>query len=151
MSYTESQLSAKTEKQLREILLKEFPLVVVGDMATKQELIDSILDQQPMADSPSVEETPADPNAEFVLPTEKRWRLTVHGQEGVENTPFIKVQVNGRVVQINRNVEVEVPDWVKTALEDAIATISRQDPDTGVMTYMDVRRFPFTIHGPATA
>lgn len=146
--HTEADLKLKSEKDLLAILAKERPEgPPPSEMATKSELIDLILDAQPMdAAGSSVAETGSDimPGTE----TEPRWRMTVHGQEGVENTPFIKVQVNGRTAQIKRNQEVVVPNWVKTALEDAIASIPVKD-DEGNTHWQDVRRFPFTVHGPA--
>ena len=77
-----------------------------------------------------------------------RKRLIIHNQEGVEASPFVKVQVNGRMYQISREVEVEVPMEVVHVLENAVITTDTRD-DRGNHTERHLRRFPFTVLGDA--
>lgn len=147
--YTESQLKGKTEKALRQILEKEYPNVAAPDeMATHAELVELILDHQPADAAGEPEQTSEE--AEVVEDGRKprKWRITVHAQEGVEKSEFIKVQPNGVMYQIKRNAEAIVPDEVKHVLDNAVMSVPVRQ-DNGEEVWMDVPRFSYTVHGPA--
>lgn len=77
----------------------------------------------------------------------KKYRLIIHNQEGVDNTPFVKVQDGnaGIMYTIPRDVEVVVPEVVISILRDAVTT--RYEPSGGTMIERSAPRFPFTVLG----
>jgi hypothetical protein len=78
---------------------------------------------------------------------EKRVRIIVSNQEGVEQTPFVKVQVNGDMFVLPREIEVAVPESVVEVLNNAVVT--RLVQSNGDWIEQKARRFPFTVLGPA--
>jgi len=78
---------------------------------------------------------------------EKRVRIIVSNQEGVEQTPFVKVQVNGDMFVLPREIEVAVPESVVEVLNNAVVT--RLVKSNGDWIEQKARRFPFTVLGPA--
>ena len=80
----------------------------------------------------------------------KRYRIIVNNQDGVDASPFITVQVNGRTWQIKRDHEVTVPEEVLGVLRNAVYT--KYEPSAiqgGLQEPKDVNRFPVTILGEA--
>ena len=77
----------------------------------------------------------------------KKYRLIIHNQEGVDNTPFVKVQDGnaGVMYTIPRDVEVVVPEVVINILKDAVTT--RYEPSGDTMIMRSAPRFPFTVLG----
>jgi hypothetical protein len=142
MTYLSSDLNSKTEKDLQKILT-ELDVEFDENKATKSDLIFSILDAQAIQHTELMEEIETAPIAK---PTKaKRFQIILSNQEGVEQTPFVKVQVNGEMFAIPREVEVSVPDYVIEVLEHAIVTRYAQVGDE--MIEQKSRRFPFQILG----
>ncbi len=75
----------------------------------------------------------------------KHFKIIVHAQEGNDNTPFIKVGVQGVMYQINRDEEVVVNEYVLHVLENCVMTVPQKVGDKTVQR--DIRRFPFSILG----
>lgn len=152
MAIQKSDLKLKTEAELVE-LGKELNLELNPEAQTKSAMIASILSLSEVADevaeepsiveAPEVNEAPAPPVALEKAP--KRFRILMHNQEGTDSSPFVKVQVNGVMYTLPREVEVIVPPEVVGVLNDAIITRSVQE--NGVMVDKSARRFPYTILG----
>ena len=142
MTYLSSDLNSKTEKDLQKILT-ELDVEFDENKATKSDLIFSILDAQAIQHTELMEEIETAPIAKPAKA--KRFQIILSNQEGVEQTPFVKVQVNGEMFAIPREVEVSVPNYVIEVLEHAIVTRYAQVGDE--MIEQKSRRFPFQILG----
>lgn len=150
MSYTEQQLSKLTESALAKLAKEEFGLDTGND--SKAGMVQAILAAQAEAEQddalPGVAAPEAESAPEIPAPP-KRFKIIVHNQEGVENTPFVKVGVNGTMYQIKREVEVEVPEPVVSVLKEAVIDKYEPGPDGSGTALVKVRRFPFTVLGEA--
>jgi hypothetical protein len=155
MSYTQDELVNLSETELSAIageLGFDFPV----DTSTKAEMITSILSTQAdevvaaVAPAPKkrapVKKT-ADPvvEAKPVAKKERRFKILVHNQDGVDASKFVKVQANGIMYAIPRETEVEVPEIVMNILNDSV--IDRLDYENGKLTTKSGRRFPYTVLG----
>lgn len=137
-------LKQKTEAELAQ-LAAELGLELNTARMSKKALIEAIAAKQAESEPEAESETEAPAPEEPVAaepPKPKKYRIIIHNQEGPENTPFVKVGVNGRVWQINREEPVVIPEEVKHALDNA------------VVNYIDatgaerrVQRFPVSILG----
>jgi phosphotransferase system IIB component len=134
-------------KKLNEAALAEIArgleLSIDPTKMSKAELIAAIEKvEQPHEEIEENQENEA-PAPKRVKREPKRYKIIVHNQEGVDNTPFIKVGVNGVMYQITREKEVIVNEGVKHVLDTAIMTVFRQEGRQ--MVAQDVRRFPYTV------
>jgi len=141
MTYLSSELSSKTEKDLQKIL-EDLDVEIDINKATKPDLIFAILDAQAIQ---FTEDAEAFNVEEPVAAKVKRYQTIVSNQEGVEQTDFVKVQVNGNVFVIPREVEVSLPDYVVEVLTNAIITRFVQVGEE--LIEQKSRRFPFQILG----
>jgi hypothetical protein len=124
-------------------LAHELELEIDPSRASKADLIRAIEKaQQPREEEVENQENEAPPPVKTPS-VNRRYKIIVHHQEGVENSPFIKVSVNGVMYQITREQEVIVPAGVKHVLDDAVMTVYRQEGRN--MIAQDVRRFPYTV------
>lgn len=146
MSYTEQQLSKLTESALAKLAKEEFGLDTGND--SKASMVKAVLAAQAEAEQ-DVAVPAADPGPPEPPAPPKRFKIIVHNQEGVENTAFVKVGVNGTMYQIKREVEVEVPEPVVNVLKEAVIDKYEPGPDGSGTALVKVRRFPFTVLGEA--
>lgn len=155
MTFTQKDLNKKPETELAAIA-EELGLSINLEAQSKNQIIDDILKAQE-EDADFAEEEQLS-EAEPIVKTEerrgrprkdvqKKFRLTISNQDGVDQTDFVKVQVNGYMYTIPREVEVEVPEEVIEVLNNAVVTRYVQEGD--VMVPRKARRFPFTVLGPA--
>lgn len=93
------------------------------------------------ADDPEPAPEPKAKRAKKDDPKTWRYRIVVHNQEGVENTPFVKVGVNGRLIQINREQEVEIGADYMEALNNAVIEM----PAIGDNPARKTMRFPVSV------
>jgi hypothetical protein len=141
MNHTTKTLASKTDAELASIA-EELGLQVDVDTATKNGLISTILSAQDSEVAIS-EIIPAKTSTTKV--DKKAFaRIVMANQEGVENTPFVKVQVNGTMYALPREVEVVVPASVVGVLNHAVATTYHPD-DRGIFQSRQTRRFPFQV------
>ena len=139
--YSRAQLNKLTSADLRALAEKEFGLEVSED-TQRMDAIRGVLDAQEAKSLVEAgEEAPAPKK-------EKKFRIIIHNQEGAEGSSFIKIMVNGVMFQINREKEVTVPARVKEVLDNAIQTKFEPD-ENGDLQPRDVRRFAYTVLGPA--
>lgn len=158
MAFSTKELKDKSEPELAAIA-DELGLQLNAESTGKNTFIMEILQAQEedalahAAEPPEVPEVPAGviipggSNASLLKTKEKRIRIIVSNQEGVEQTPFVKVQVNGEMFAIPREIEVPVPDYVVEVLNNAVVT--RLVQAGGEWVEQKAKRFPFTILGPA--
>lgn len=128
---TESQLEAKAT---------EIGAAFAPGALSKKQLIDLIENFVPgEVEEPEVEE----PEPEVVEDPSRKWRykIVVHNQDGVENTPFIKVGVNGRFIQIMREQECVIDSDYMHALNNAVIEM----PAHGDQPARKTARFPVSV------
>lgn len=80
-----------------------------------------------------------------------RWRIMIPRTGAPGETPEQKVSVNGRMYQIQRAVNVDVPPEVVLALADAIVSTPVKNEQDQVLGYTDAPRIPFAIIGLAVS
>ena len=71
--------------------------------------------------------------------------ILIHKTEGDTGTDDVQVSVNARVFIIKRGVEVEVPDFVVEALNNAIITKYRFVNEGEDLQVRDVHSYPFSV------
>jgi hypothetical protein len=155
MSYTQDELINLSEGELAAIA-GELGFDYNPDSSTKAEMIASILAEQgeevvvAVAPAPK-KRAPAKKAADPVVegkPTaakERRFKILVHNQDGVDASKFVKVQANGIMYAIPRETEVEVPEIVMNILNDSV--IDRLYYENGELITKSGRRFPYTVLG----
>ncbi len=154
MAFSTKELKDKSEPELAAIA-DELGLQLNAESTGKNTFIMEIIQAQEedaAAHPPEAREAVIDLTKPEVVATprkikEKRIRIIVSNQEGVEQTPFVKVQVNGEMFILPREVEVAVPDYVVEVLNNAVVT--RLVQSGGDWVDQKARRFPFTVLGPA--
>lgn len=146
-----AQLSKLTDAELRKIA--ESHGITWEASQSKKEIIELITAAE-LAAAPAPDEVPEsqettliDENSAPLQTREKKFRIIVHNQDGVDSSPFIKVGVNDVVYQIAREREVVVPEAVKHVLENAVITRYEDAPDGRSKVEVQARRFPFTVLG----
>jgi len=145
--FTKEELNKKKEPELAAIA-EELGIQLVAENTAKATFIKEILQAQ--EDDAAIEILPdVDPRApiEEVVVPEKKFRISISNQEGVEATAFVKVGVNGQMYAIPRETEVVVPASVVEVLNNAIVTRFVQEGRE--LVARSARRFPFTILGEA--
>ena len=129
--------------------------IAIAATTTKQELIAAItlMEKAKTSQVESTNTVTATPVAETTTkPKSKNYRLIVQNQEGVDNTPYIVVGVNGKVWQIPRDTEVTVPESVVNTLREAVMTLLEQQRDEqgrNIVVERKAPRFPFHVLGEA--
>lgn len=151
--YTRNELSSMAEAELATVA-HSLNLKFNPDAVTASSLIDLILGKTEAAPKKRRSRSSVKPAKVTDLTkgektNEKKFRIIVHNQEGVESSPFVKVQPQGRMYAIPREKEVIVPEIVVKVLEDAVLTRYVPTGDGTAMTPISQRRFPFTVLGPA--
>lgn len=141
-TYTRKQLEAKQELELQSIGRAEFQLDLDPDVTPKAMMVDAILDAQAVMPVSTPTASPEKPKA-------KKFRIIIHNQEGVDNTPFVPVSINGYVYTIPRETEVAVPEDVVSVLEQAEQTLPELDATGRMVGVKTVKRFPFSVRGEA--
>ena len=142
--FTKDDLNKKKEPELATIA-EELGLQLVAENTSKSTYVTEILRAQ---EEDAIEIVPdIDPRAEEVVVPEKKFRITISNQDGVENTPFVKVGVNGQMFAIPRETEVVVPASVIDVLNNAVVTRFVQEGRE--LVERKARRFPFTVLGEA--
>lgn len=99
---------------------------------------------------PSEESPPAN---ERKGKAERRIRIEIHPEEGA--LPFVPLQLNGRLIVIHREKEVNIPPEYIEVLDHAVTTVVEKvelvDEHTGAPYSQEqkkeVRRFNYTNHG----
>lgn len=146
---TREELELKPESELVEIA-EQLGLSVNPDAATVASLVDAIeaeLDAGAALPSAPKRAKKSTSVATPAAPKATRKRIIVHNQEGVDASPFVKVQVNGVMFTLPREIEVSVPIEVINVLNDAVVT--RLEQQGNVLVERHARRFPFTVLGDA--
>lgn len=126
--------------------------IEVSPNATKQELIASITLMEKAKTSQVESMSTAATTTATKVDKPKKYRLIVQNQEGVDNTPYIVVGVNGKVWQIPRDTEVTVPEEVINTLREAVMTLLEQQRDEqgrNIVVERKAPRFPFHVLGEA--
>jgi len=142
MKRTAKELKTLSETQLAAVA-EDLGLQLVAENTSKSTFIAEIIEAQE-DDAPEVAvEKPIDDSVVEKKP--KRFRVLVSNQEGVEQTEFVKVQVDGKMYTLPREVEVIVPEIVIEVLNNAVVTRYTQEGDK--MVERKARRFPFQVLG----
>lgn len=151
MAYTAKELKHKTEPELAAIA-EELGLLLNADVVGKNGFITEILQAQEedLEGSETVIEGELMDAAVDVEPppTKKKARrvkIIVSNQDGPEQTRFVKVQVNGEMFTLPREIEVTVPEYVVEVLNNAV--ITRIVQEDGEWVERKARRFPYHITG----
>lgn len=134
--HTLKSLSSKSDYALAEIA-KGLNVQIDADTATKKELIDAILEAEGSLEKSADLVKPKKPQKNFA-------RIIMSHQDGVENTKFVKVQVNNEMYTIPREIEVVVPAAVEEVLRNAIATTYHPN-EAGIFEPRNSRRFPYQV------
>lgn len=83
----------------------------------------------------------------------ERVRIKIHAGPGPDGNDDVKVSVNGKMFQIKRDTEVNVPQGVLSVLRDAVTTVTQLNGtyEDGSMKYTErqVPRFAVEVIGPA--
>jgi hypothetical protein len=156
---TPKELSRMNEAALASIAA-DYGVAVSADSMTKKQMIDLIIpaiERQSRIEAEENEENEdlilAEPVPEAPKKVEKtdkskRYKIIIHDQEGPDNTPFVKVSVQGVMTTIPRNTEVVVGHAIKHVLDNATMTLFQfeRGPDgTQRVVERNVRRFPFSV------
>ena len=148
--FTKEELNAKKTTELA-VIAEELGIQLVAENTTKPTYIKEILQaQEEDAALTIAAETEPEPELEPEIKApkaEKKFRISVSNQDGVENTPFVKVCVNGTMYAIPRETEVVVPESVIEVLNNAVTTRFIQEGRDVVAR--SAKRFPFSILGEA--
>ncbi|MFW5910505.1 MAG: hypothetical protein ACOCUJ_01535 [Thiohalospira sp.] len=152
--FEKSELEEKTRDDL--VQLAEDHGMTVKARATKAELVamltgedasdEADASKEPAEEEPAEEESLSD--AEKAAESRGRERVTIRIHSGDDDSD-VKVGVNGKMYQIKRDTEVEVPRAVLNVLERAVET--RMEPagqnEDGSVHWRDrkARRFAFDI------
>ena len=134
--HTLKSLSSKSDYALAEIA-KGLNVQIDADTATKKELIDAILEAEGSLEKSADLVKPKKPQKNFA-------RIIMSHQDGVENTKFVKVQVNNEMYTIPREVEVVIPAAVEEVLRNAIA-LTYHPNEAGIFEERKSRRFPYQV------
>lgn len=141
--YTREELESKTETELGKIA-RSIDKTIRPENYSVQTLIELIVGMQ----TTGAKRTRTRKKVEAVEAVEAvkekpvvKKRIIIHNQEGVNSSEYVKVQHNGTMYTIPRDVEVEVPEYVVGVLADAVMTDTKTD--------RNFRRFPFTVLGDA--
>jgi hypothetical protein len=125
--------------------------IAVSPLMNKKELISAItLVQQANTAEAENKELAEKVVVEEPKKKERKFRLLVQNQEGVDNTPYIVIGVDGKVYQIPRDTEVEVPEQVIDTLKEAVMTLLEQrkdDQGRNIVVARKAPRFPFHVLG----
>lgn len=143
--FTKDELNKKKEPELASIA-EELGLQLIAENTNKAAYIKEIL--QAYEDDSTVEIVPdVDPREviEETAEPEKKFRISISNQDGVEATPFVKVGVNGQMYAIPRETEVVVPASVVEVLNNAVITRFVQEGRD--LVERSAKRFPFTVLG----
>ena len=152
MAFSTKELKDKSEPELAAIA-EELGLQLNAESTGKNTFIMEIIQAQEEDAAAQADEPPEEvvnltkPTANTRERKEKKVRLIVSNQEGVEQTPFVKVQVNGYMYVLPRETEVVVPESVVGVLKNAVVT--RLVQSNGDWIEQTARRFPYTVLGPA--
>jgi hypothetical protein len=114
--------------------------------ATRDELL-ALLSQLTGDDYSKMSPTPkkvAEKAAADAPEAEKKYTIVIPSGDTAANQGDVFVQFNGRAFQIQRDVEVEVPECVINVLRKAQTTIGRQKGD-GSVEYRKVPTYPFNV------
>jgi len=143
MKRTAKELKTLSETQLAAVA-EDLGLQLVAENTSKSTFIAEIIEAQEDDAGVVVDELIAEP---VVVKKPKKFRILVSNQEGVEQTEFVKVQVDGVMYTLPREVEVVVPEIVVEVLNNAVVT--RYAQEGGLMVERKARRFPFQVLGEA--
>lgn len=103
-----------------------------------------ILDAAEVATEPTTRRKKTAPAEEIQrVDSKSAKKIKIHIAKTKDEKSDVYVAVNGTSYLIQRGVNVEVPDYLVNALNDAV--VSMLDEDTG--QYVDVPRFPVSIVG----
>ena len=134
--HTLKSLSSKSDYALAEIA-KGLNVQIDADTATKKELIESILEAEGSIEKSEDLLKSRKPKKNFA-------RIILSHQDGVENTKFVKVQVNNDMFTIPREIEVVVPASVEEVLRNAVA-LTYHPGEGGILEERKSRRFPYQV------
>jgi len=143
MKRTAKELKNLSETQLAAVA-DDLGLQLVAENTSKATFIAEIIEAQE-DDAEVVVGEPVD--EPVVAKKSKKFRIIVSNQEGVEQTEFVKVQVDGVMYTLPREIEVVVPEIVVEVLSNAVVTRYTQEGDK--MVERKARRFPFQVLGEA--
>lgn len=75
----------------------------------------------------------------------KRVRVTIMATENEKED--VKLGLNGHMLQIKRGVPVEIPHYYLEVLRNSTVDTFTKDPETGVMSRVQIQRYPYTVDG----
>jgi hypothetical protein len=135
----------------------DYGVAVSADSMTKKQMIDLIIpaiERQSRLEAEENEENEDPilaepiPEAPKKVAAPRRYKIIIHDQEGPDNTPFVKVSVQGVMTTIPRNTEVVVSHAIKHVLDNCEMTLFQfeRGPDGSQrVVERNVRRFPFSV------
>jgi len=153
--FTKDELNKKKNTELAAIA-EELGIQLVAENTAKGTYITEILQAQQDdaaltivsegTDREPEPEPELEPEPKIKAPkAEKKFRISISNQDGIENTPFIKVGVNDTMYAIPRETEVVVPASVIEVLNNAVTTRFVQEGRE--LVARSAKRFPFSILG----
>jgi hypothetical protein len=147
-NFTTKELKGKNEAELGAIA-EDLGLQLNVESMNKNDIITEIVqayeeDKSDVVDEIVVSTVEVLPE---VVQAEKKFRIIISNQEGVDQSDFVKVQPNGVMYAIPRDVEVVVPESVINVLKDAVVLRYTQEGENWVERRG--KRFPYTVLGPA--
>lgn len=74
--------------------------------------------------------------------TEKTRRVTIHSTQ--DDSGDVKLGVNGRLMLVQRNTPVDLPEAFFEVLKNARIETIAKDPDTGRESIITMQRYPYS-------
>ena len=153
MAYSVKDLRTKQEYELS-IIAEELGLQLNFESLGKNNIINEIIKAQEEIEAEAtaldaaLKVEPVQVEAKKPHQTKKatrKFKIIISNQDGVDQTPFVKVQTGGVMYTIPREVEVVVPEAVVEVLKNAV--VHRYNDENGEWVERTGRRFPFNILG----
>ncbi|SHG33998.1 hypothetical protein SAMN02745753_03729 [Marinomonas polaris DSM 16579] len=129
-TYTKSQLSSLNEEELIQIGADEYNLEL-DDSMSKTALVEEIWASIKASIKASKENEKDAKESLDSTPADKKEKVKITIAKGGENDPdYVTPAINGRVWQIKRGVEVEVPKFVARHIQKLTQTVYKPVQDS---------------------
>lgn len=115
----------------------------------KQALISALQEhmKSPKSQEKADKLTNAKPAAPNVPTAKPRYRIIIHRQDSTDGMEPVAIGINEHVIRIPRDMEVSIPEDYLEVLKSAVYDVPKKTERGLVME--SVRRYPFTVLGPA--